>query len=68
MKKYDEELEALGNTLMEKCAFGTDVKVARDRLERVKEYSIDEENAGEYAGGDGVGFGEGGTNLSLIHI
>ena len=64
VKKYDEELEALGNTLMEKCAFGTDVKVARDRLERVKEYSIDEENAGEYAGGDGVGFGEGGTNES----
>ena len=25
VKKY-EELEALGNTLMEKCAFGTDVK------------------------------------------
>ena len=64
VKKYDGELEALGNTLMEKCAFGTDVKVARDRLERVKEYSIDEENAGEYAGGDGVGFGEGGTNES----
>ena len=64
VKKYDGELEALGNTLMEKCAFGTDVKVARDRLERVKEYSIDEENPGEYAGGDGVGFGEGGTNES----
>jgi len=63
--KYDQELEALGNTFMEKCAFGTDVQAVRDRLERVKEYSIDEQNPGEYAGGDGVGgIGEGSPNES----
>ena len=49
VKKYDKELEALGNTFMEKCAFGTDVQAVRDRLERVKEYSIDEQSPGEYA-------------------
>jgi len=65
VKKYDQELEALGNTFMEKCAFGTDVQAVRDRLERVKEYSIDEQNPGEYAGGDGVGgIGEGSPNES----
>jgi hypothetical protein len=65
VKKYDKELEALGNTFMEKCAFGTDVQAVRDRLERVKEYSIDEQSPGEYAGGDGMGgYGEGGSSES----
>jgi hypothetical protein len=65
VKKYDKELEALGNTFMEKCAFGTEVQAVRDRLERVKEYSIDEQSPGEYAGGDGMGgYGEGGSSES----
>ena len=65
VKMYDKELEALGNTFMEKCAFGTDVQAVRDRLERVKEYSIDEQSPGEYAGGDGMGgYGEGGSSES----
>ena len=65
VKKYDKELEALGNAFMEKCAFGTEVQAVRDRLERVKEYSIDEQSPGEYAGGDGMGgYGEGGSSES----
>jgi len=40
--KYVKDLDALGNGFMEKCAFGTNVIQAREKLERVKQYSLED--------------------------